>query len=144
MEYLFVYGTLMHDINSAMSRFLTMNSSFLGEATMAGYLYDIGQYPGAVFDPQSSSCVGGHIFHLHDANKVFEVLDAYEGIDWAHPDQNEYRRELVPIDFQGDQPDCWVYLYNGAIEGLYKISHGNYHDYIKNNPVHQEFIKSGR
>ncbi len=143
-EHLFVYGTLMDQVDSAMARFLKSNGTLLGEAWLAGRLYDLGQYPGAVYDAAATSRVYGHVFQLHQASEVFAVLDVYEGIDPTQTLQNEYRRALLPVDFQCRTLACWVYLYNLSPEGLPAIPSGNYLDYIQNNNAHLRFIKGGR
>lgn len=142
MEYLFVYGSLMNDIDSKIARFLKANSSFLGEATMPGHLYDLGRYPGAVFDAQADSSVVGHVFQLADAEAVLPVLDRYEGVHPHQPELGEYRRAQVPVQMGETQLDCWTYLYNFTTEKLSPIPGGNYLEYLRGNDDHQNFIRS--
>ncbi len=132
----------MNDIDSAIARFLKSRSSFLSEATMPGYLYDLGRYPGAVFDEQADSTVIGHVFQLADAQVVLPVLDRYEGVQPQQPEPGEYRREQVPVQMHEKQLACWTYLYNFATEGLRLIPGGNYLEYLRGNDDHQNFIRS--
>ncbi|MDX1939172.1 MAG: gamma-glutamylcyclotransferase family protein [Saprospiraceae bacterium] len=142
--YIFVYGTLMNDLSSAMARFLRANADFIGEAWIPGILYDLGQYPGLIYNPDADSHVYGHLFQLKNPEKVFEILDHYEGINHAYPLENEYRRALIKLNFQDTILNCWVYLYNLKTEGLKEIPGGNYLEYIKHQPAHLRFIKEGR
>jgi gamma-glutamylcyclotransferase (GGCT)/AIG2-like uncharacterized protein YtfP len=46
MEYLFVYGTLLKDINNKMSVYLNENADFYSNGYFIGKLYNIRKYPG--------------------------------------------------------------------------------------------------
>ncbi len=132
----------MNDIDSAMSRLLKAHSVFLGTATMPGRLYDLGRYPGAIFDAQSDALVIGHVFQIKDAAAVFPTLDRYEDIDPQQPTAGEYRRELVLVQLGETQRECWVYLYNLPTESLREIPGGDYLTYLKGNADYQNFIRS--
>lgn len=139
---LFVYGTLMNNIQSTIATYLHHNSDFVGEGTFPGKLYDLGSYPGAVYDRQSDSRVHGHVFKLHDPGNMLQRLDLYEGIYPSQADKNEYRRALVSVYVNEEPIDCWVYLYNLSTIGLKEIPAGNYLDYIQYNKAHQTFIQN--
>lgn len=141
-DWLFVYGTLMNNIQSTIADYLHQNSDFIGEGSFPGKLYDLGSYPGAIYDMQAESLVYGHVFKLHDSELIIKRLDLYEGINRMQPDKNEYRRELVPVQVNEHVMNCWVYLYNFTTEGLTIIPNGNYVNYLKNNNVHHNFIKN--
>lgn len=141
-DYLFVYGTLMQPFDTAMNRFLRENSRFRGAATVRGRLYDLGRYPGLVPDQTAGRSITGHLYQLTAPAKVLAVLDRYEGYDPAHPTAGEYRRERIRLSRDGEVLDCWVYLYNADPNRLPEITSGNYVDYVKQNPVHQNFINS--
>ena len=56
---LFVYGTLRDDPAHDMFHVLAANAELIGEATVAGRLYDLGEYPGLVLIPdirRTGSC----------------------------------------------------------------------------------------
>ena len=61
---LFVYGTLLLDVQSDIANFLKKNAQFVGEGYLAGQLFDLGQYPGAVFQKDADSRIYGHVFEL--------------------------------------------------------------------------------
>ena len=139
---LFVYGTLMLEIQSPIANFLRKNANFLGEGRLSGRLFDLGEYPGAVFLPNLEETVKGHIFELYDAAQSFEILDEYEGISPQMEYINEYKRMEVPIATDAGKMECWVYLYQLDTGGLQVISSGDYGRFIKNSERHQNFVKN--
>ncbi len=141
-DYLYVYGTLMQPFDTAMNRFLKANSRFRGTATVRGRLYDLGRYPGLVPDEATGRPVTGHLYQLRNPAKVLAVLDHYEGYDPVRPAAGEYRRERIRLTIEGEVLECWVYLYNADPDRLPEITSENYVDYVKQNPVHQDFINS--
>ena len=139
---LFVYGTLMGDIDSSIARFLRKNSRFLGEYQIRGRLYDLGQYPGLVVDPDCNDLVTGHLFQLKNVPITLGILDRYEAIFPGEEADCEYRRELVSVFREGDTQNTWTYVYNYPLADQPQIHSGNYLDYLKDNDSHQQFIKS--
>ena len=77
---LFVYGTLLLDIDSSIANFLKNSANFIGEGRLSGQLFDLGQYPGAVFDATVKSQVYGHVFELKDPFHALLILDEYEAV----------------------------------------------------------------
>ena len=127
MDYLFVYGTLMKDLNNGMSRFLQSNSEFLGNAHILGKLFDLGWYPGVVPSNDSSEKVYGHLFKLKNVEMVFKVLDDYEGIGGDNPTPYEYSREKTNAYLQdGSKMETWFYAYILPTDNFRVISSGNY------------------
>ncbi|MEM8522985.1 MAG: gamma-glutamylcyclotransferase family protein [Bacteroidota bacterium] len=135
MTYLFVYGTLMQNIDSKVARFLRANSQFVCEGKMNGYLYDVGYYPAALHQSDAASFVFGHIFELKNVETTLATLDEYEGA--------AYERAQVIIEGEQEQYECWVYLYEDAIDDLELIPSGNYLDHLSNpDSEHWKFIRS--
>ena len=139
---LFVYGTLLFSIESSIATFLKNNAKFIGEGYLSGQLFDLGYYPAAVFQEDASSMVFGHIFELNDAETALPVLDEYEAVGEQFGHYKEYIRSKVPVWWEGKKIYCWAYLYALPTDDLPQIISGNYPDFLKNNPKHQEFIKS--
>ncbi|WP_152572210.1 gamma-glutamylcyclotransferase [Jejuia pallidilutea] len=54
LDYLFVYGTLLSNIENSMSRFLSANSEYVGKAYFVGKIYNIHDYPGAILSTNAS------------------------------------------------------------------------------------------
>ena len=86
-DLLFVYGTLMNNIQSNIAGYLHQNSDFVGEGSLQGRLYDLGNYPGAIYDMQADSRVYGHMFRIFDPENMLKRLDFYEGISLLQPDK---------------------------------------------------------
>ena len=124
-HYLFVYGTLLDDSNPY-GAFLKDNSRFCQEGRFRGALYNIGNYPGAVFLPASETFVHGSIFLIDDPKTILKELDDYEGFgeDFAEP--NEFIRELIEVETENSAIHCWVYLYNQPVDGFPVIESGRY------------------
>lgn len=139
---LFVYGTLLLNVQSDIANFLKKNAQFVGEGYLSGQLFDLGQYPGAVFQKDSNSQVYGHIFELQNPNYALPILDEYEAVSEQFGPYKEYVREKVPIKMNEESVLCWTYLYVQPTVNLPLIESGNYRDFLKNNSKHQEFIKS--
>jgi gamma-glutamylcyclotransferase (GGCT)/AIG2-like uncharacterized protein YtfP len=139
---LFVYGTLLLDVQSDIANFLKKNAQFVGEGYLAGQLFDLGEYPGAVFQKDADSRIYGHVFELQKPDYTLPILDEYEGIGEAFRTYKEYVRQKVPIKMEGQEILCWSYLYTQPTVNLTLIESGNYREFLKNNLKHQEFIKS--
>lgn len=126
-EYLFVYGTLLKDFDSYMSKFLDRNSEFIGPGFFNGKLYEISWYPGAILSDNHSEKIYGHIFKIHDENKTFKILDDYEGIGDTAEHPNEYHRLLINAYLDSNKTiSTWVYVYNRPVTDLKLIKSGNY------------------
>jgi len=66
VNYLFVYGTLMRGNSNSFAEKLHSLCNFEGNGYLSGRLYQIGWYPGAVFEPQSDFKVHGEIYKIQD------------------------------------------------------------------------------
>lgn len=141
---LFVYGTLLNDIHSMIANHLKTHSKFIGDGTVKGKLYDLGSYPGLIYLPEADTVVFGQVFELNTPQDILATLDTYEGISPDNLSENEYIREIVKVDINGKEEDCWTYLYLLKTDGLKEITSGNYLDYINNKdlPDHWAFIDS--
>ena len=128
-DLLFVYGTLLNDTNHEMAVFLEKESTYVGRGSFQGVLYNVGRYPGAVKDKYQEGLVYGNLIRLSEPYKVIKILDLYEGVGTTFEAPNEYRRELLEVDHEGEPLRAWVYLYNHAIEGLEAIESGDYLKY---------------
>ena len=136
---LFVYGSLLSEVPSAMSLFLRTHSQGFEPLYLPGKLYDLGYYPGFVHLPQASTLVYGEVHQLLDADKALRELDAYECVDEVPP---EYLRLLLPIPGCSDQ--VWAYIYQFSVAQLPEIVGGDYRQHYAQNEQHLNFIKQGR
>jgi gamma-glutamylcyclotransferase (GGCT)/AIG2-like uncharacterized protein YtfP len=130
MEYLFIYGTLLKDINSKMSLYLNENADFYNKGYFIGKLYNIGKYPGAIVSDDYKDKVHGNIFKLNNVD-IFSILDDYEGVgnNFSYP--NEYVRKKIKVYTDNEELDSWIYLYNYSVEYLYMIESGDYLNFYR-------------
>ncbi|MDX1666375.1 MAG: gamma-glutamylcyclotransferase family protein [Saprospiraceae bacterium] len=141
-DLLFTYGTLMRGIPSKYAERLLQASDFLGEARVAGRLYDLGRYPGLISDPRSNKQVTGHIYKLKHPRTRLKQIDAYEGIIASIPtEQQEYSRIVVPVAHASGSLYCWAYVWKQFRPGTPEIS-GYYPDYWQSNERHRLFTQS--
>lgn len=118
-DYLFVYGTLRKGLNHPMHQVLARHAGFVGMGSFQGKLYDLGGYPGAVASNELSDKVQGEVYGLQEAERIFQLLDEYEG--------SEFRRERVSISFEnGKEVRSWIYLYQRPTRLLKIIPSGDY------------------
>ena len=130
-DYLFVYGTLRREFENKMAAFVRQNADYFHDGEMEGELYDVGTYPAALYQENAETSIKGNIFKLiGDREKIFQVLDLYEGVE-----EDLYIRALRPVRFGEEQTEilCWVYLFNSSTYHLRLISHGDYHLYLSEN-----------
>lgn len=121
-EYLFVYGTLLKNVNNQMSDYLFSNSEKIGSGFFYGKLYKVSWYPGAILSDIESDKVYGSIFKLNNANIVLKYLDDYEDVS-----KQLYKRLLVNIFLKEDKElSCWAYIYNQSTEGCKQIMSGDF------------------
>lgn len=125
--FLFVYGTLLEKSNNDMSKFLNAHAEFVGKGYFNGKLYDVEEYPGAVLSKNINDKVYGSIYEISNAEKVFKVLDAYEGIDLPQTNNDLFKRVVVEAFYEGGRTvKTWVYIYNQPFHHLRLISSGRF------------------
>jgi gamma-glutamylcyclotransferase (GGCT)/AIG2-like uncharacterized protein YtfP len=127
-NYLFVYGTLLDESNE-FAAYLRNNCSFCTKGKFKGRLYDIGEYPGAIADSNSTNYVYGTIVLIDNPTKVLKQLDDYEGFGDAQQQPNLFIREMLDIETDKGLVNCWVYLYNLTVDALKLIESGDYLKY---------------
>ncbi len=137
---LFVYGTLSPDLAPPALQPFVRQLTEIGKASIAGILYDLGEYPGAV-EPTSlentyvAGGVGGNpeeprvhgtLYELRDP-KLLLKFDEYEGIDPARPEDSLFvRRQVFARLAKGEQVYCWAYFYNRPVNAAVAIPGGIY------------------
>ena len=124
-KYLFVYGTLLNADNEY-GAYLNAHSTFIAKGYFNGALYNLGEYPGALYQPLSAQKVWGDVVLLDNPIEVLKVIDEYEGYGPDEEQPNLFARELVAVTADTGLVDCWVYLYNLKVDGLRQIESGNY------------------
>src|SRR5271166_1887703 len=112
-QYLFVYGTL--DPEHAPAEIAPMVARFhpVGRASIQGVLYDLGEYPGAIFEGAGRRKISGTVFRIPDDPEILRRLDEYEGFTPSNPGQSLFIRESRPVQLvDGRVRRCWMYTYN--------------------------------
>lgn len=130
-ERLFVYGTLRSEFSrNHFQHLLRQAATRLGMGSFRGKLFDLGGYPGAIFDPESDSTVSGELYALFPGQHqtLFKTLDEYEDCA-GHPPQ--FQRKKIPIDFQGKTLAARAYLLVIPWAQLNPIPTGDYVAYLQ-------------
>ena len=126
-DHFFFYGTLISQLAPPHLREILAESHLFGEGWIPGLLYDLGNYPGAGFDPASRTKVMGRVFQAPTRERLLAELDHYEGFNPASSATSQYLRKRLPITLRDDrQIECWVYEYNGSTAGLPAIAEGRW------------------
>jgi gamma-glutamylcyclotransferase (GGCT)/AIG2-like uncharacterized protein YtfP len=90
-------------------------------------LYDLGDYPGVVLDPDSPQEIFGTVSRLPQDEGFLRLLDEYEGFDPAAPDSSLFIRALHPVLLStGHTLPCWIYVYNGTLDSARIVPEGRY------------------
>jgi len=137
--HLFVYGTLLSNIPSSMSKFLRRRAVLIGKASASGKLIDLGMYPGFVAGGDGE--VVGELYRINPENKeqTMEMLDAYESVTGEPTD--EYRRITVTARVSGGGTfEAETYEFIGDAAGKTVIPRGDYPSYFKDRPAHERFV----
>ncbi|MDM0105820.1 gamma-glutamylcyclotransferase family protein [Variovorax sp. J22R24] len=121
-RYVFVYGTLRRGGRNDIARFHP-KPEHVADARIAGTLYDLGAYPGAVLGGPSE--VFGEIYRI--APELEKQLDELEEV--KPDDSGEYikREVLVESDAGGERLACLVYeIHPDRVRGRSVISGGDW------------------
>ncbi len=115
-QHIFVYGLLQSKFNNKAAQMLRKHATLIGAASIPGAVFDLGDYPVAIFDKKMKGIVPGELYYIHgDSKQLLKFLDEFEGIglDEEHP--LEYHREFVPAQYKGGEKPALCYLYNRTI-----------------------------
>lgn len=125
-EYLFVYGTLRR--GQPLHFYLKGGKSrFVGEGRIAGRLFDLGEYPGAISDTKRFSTVRGEVHELLTPDETLIVLDDVEGFDRKRPERSLFERKQVSVKLEdGRRLDAWVYFYRRPLLTATEIPDGDF------------------
>jgi gamma-glutamylcyclotransferase (GGCT)/AIG2-like uncharacterized protein YtfP len=123
-EYLFVYGTLRKEYKLGIMEKLAAHLVFTGKGKVQATLYDLGTYPAALANEQQHE-IWGDVYEVTEADKLFPVLDEYEG--------DEYKRQKTEVKLETEERlDAWIYWYSGPVDESLQIQENDYLDYLKN------------
>ena len=123
-DYLFAYGTLRNDYDLKLKSRVSKDMGYIGKAKVDASLYDLGKYPGAIKEKNNISEVVGDVFLLNNSDRIFKILDKYEG--------EEFRRRKDQVKLKsGEVLNAWVYWYNLKPDTNTKINYKDYLNYLK-------------
>lgn len=130
-DHLLVYGTLLRTTGHPYARLLHRHSTCLGRGSFPGRLYDLGSYPGAVYEARAAIRVHGDILHLPHPERVLPLLDEYEGYSPNRPRSSLFVRQRVEVESEQGPVRCWVYLYNRPVGQSHLVLSGDYAEYLR-------------
>jgi len=119
VRHVFVYGTLRRGGRNDIARFRP-EPFFVGDAVIAGTLYDLGAYPGVVLGGKRR--VVGEIYRIEP-----EVEVALDVLEEVADDAGEYIRRTVMVEAGAQQFECLVYeIHPSRIAGRAVIRSGDW------------------
>lgn len=126
-EYLFVYGTLRKDANTAMHRLLAQYADCIGTASYQGRLYKVAHYPGVVPSENPAHQTKGEVYTLREPELILPKLDEYEECGPGFAEPTEYIREKREVvQSNGQTLMAWIYIYQRPTENLPEITSGDF------------------
>ena len=126
-EHLFACGTLRPSLAPPELKEMIGQWRWIVAGYTRGRLYDLGEYPGAILDPDCDATITGEVFQLPDASATLSALDAYEGFDPRDPDSSLFARRKCEVALDdGAKLECWMYVYNRQAPLATLITSGDY------------------
>lgn len=98
---LFVYGILR---DGYIIKNCNKLNKYLGKATTTGYIYDLGAFPGAIFDSCDKKIIGD-VFVVD--NSTLEMLDHLEGTQSGF-----YDRIKIKVQLKNSTIECFAYEFS--------------------------------
>jgi gamma-glutamylcyclotransferase (GGCT)/AIG2-like uncharacterized protein YtfP len=126
-QFLFVYGTLAEHPPGEIAD-VVQQLELIGDGSIFGRLYDLGEYPGAILGSRPDK-IFGKLLRLpeRDAETLLRRLDAYEGYDPKDPASSLFVRRRITINRPNRSPVIgWVYEYRGSVKSRPLIKSGHY------------------
>ena len=122
---LFVYGTLRRggERHCLLER---RGAVYVGKGSVAGELYDLGAYLGALKSKSESARVVGEVYQLPNPTPALRSLDEYEGV-FDSSAAILYSREITQVTLEnGERLDAWIYWLSRAPQRMRRIQSGDY------------------
>lgn len=126
-NFIFVYGLLKSIYDNEPARFVRKHCQLVDKGYFSGKLFDIGTYPGAIYDPESGLAVHGEVYWVTGNQLELETfLDHFEGVGLEFEKPNEYKREIIPVTTGNKILNASCYLYNWNLDRAKLIASGRY------------------
>ena len=115
---LFAYGTLRR--GAPMHGLLEGRTRWIGFASAAGSLVNLGAFPGLVPPRASGDRVQGDLFAIAEGQReaLLDALDRYEGASFERVEQT--------VDGPDGPVRAWLYVYRGEVDGHPVVAGGDY------------------
>jgi gamma-glutamylcyclotransferase (GGCT)/AIG2-like uncharacterized protein YtfP len=131
---LFVYGSLRSGFRSTAYEYISRFFTFVGDATVKGKLYNLGEYPAAI-PVEEDVFIKGELYTAKNQQEfswAIGQLDDYEGMNVEAGEIPLYLRKVSAVYINDQVVDAWVYWYNGDITGKPVIESGDVLEYLNN------------
>ena len=128
---LFVYGSLRSFFRSPAYDYIARYFNLIGEATVQGKVFDLGEFPGAV-PASDGSLIKGELYDIKNEREFTWAicqLDDYEGTLPEPHEKPLYRREIAEVMINDLAVQAWIYWFNGDVTGKTLITSGDTVDY---------------
>jgi gamma-glutamylcyclotransferase (GGCT)/AIG2-like uncharacterized protein YtfP len=126
-EFLFAYGTLQPGLAPEQVADVVRGLENVGKGSIPGTLYDLGSFPRAVLESNSSRRISGTVYHLPAGADILDRLDEYEEYYPESPKASQFIRTLCFVQLtDGRILECWVYEYNGHPDIRSIVESGTY------------------
>ena len=114
---IFVYGSLRSGFQSLAYNYISKYFTLVGNATVKGLLFDMGDYPVATPTNQHKFIVG-ELYKIKN-QEAFDFaiaqLDDYEGLNTEEGESSFYKRIEEDIYINDTIEKAWVYWFIGDI-----------------------------
>ena len=126
-DFLIVYGTLRPPFDNQFALYLRNRSRCVGEGTFVGRVFNMGSYPGAIYQQSVDTRVCGTVYDIGNQKETtLTYLDYYEGVGDDFEQPTEFIRAIIPVQVNNQTAECWVYLYNLSTDGKPIIESGDF------------------
>jgi gamma-glutamylcyclotransferase (GGCT)/AIG2-like uncharacterized protein YtfP len=121
-DLLFAYGTLIPGCEPAQMNAICTRMELIGEGTVRGILYDLGQFPGVV---EGDGLVRGVVLRVPP--DAWPAMDAYEGCPIPGGDDGLFKRIPTRATLDtGEKVACWLYVYARDVRGRRAVESGDW------------------
>lgn len=131
---LFVYGSLRSHFLSPAYDYISRYFNLVGDATVPGRLFDMGEYPAAI-PAADGSLIKGELYTIKNEKEFAWAicqLDDYEGVLVEPHEKPLYRREITQVQTSDATVQAWIYWFNGDTTGKPLIPSGDTVSYQQN------------
>ena len=125
IHHMFVYGTLKEGRPLDRPMFAKTRLA-VKPATIIGYIYNTGWFPGVKLDGKHEVIGEVHEFRSKDMKTIIPTMDSIEGYNPDRPEGNNLfnRRVVVAKTKDGKEVEAYVYEFNKDISEKHRVKSG--------------------